>query len=497
MIRRAAVALAAATLLFGRQIASWSVSENRYLYPWQRRDGLYLIAAVLLTGLLALLLDRACGGLGGPRLRRVLRLGFALALGQILVGLVLAPDAEKPFEGGILASLVVAGATLYWFRRAETRVVRVAVTTALLAVPLGPILFVQILSWKSWPQCGPPKPGPDPVAGARPVYVLLFDEWSLARSQRGGEFLPELANLRRLAERSAVFTEARAPGDATQKSIPRLLYQENGEVVAGNGRALWRVGDSAGPATGRPNLFRLARARGYRTEAAGWYLPYAALVGEDLDGCRAWSQLPKREGPARLFDLLWANFRYLPDPLSRALWRALYARWFGADWYALERRIEAEAMRVARESPANTLAFVHFPLPHAPFVFQADGRYGGPFRDGRMFGTPEEYGRQIRYLDVVLGRFLDTLEAAGRLDSALIVVTSDHSWKKDPDKRELVRERLRRVPLVVKWPGQREGVVVREEWCQLALGGLIGRALAGETSPHRSTPEEGARCAAP
>jgi arylsulfatase A-like enzyme len=86
-----------------------------------------------------------------------------------------------------------------------------------------------------------------------------------------------------------------------------------------------------------------------------------------------------------------------------------------------------------------------------------------------MFGTAEEYARQVRYVDVVLGRFLDALEAAGRLDSATVVVTSDHSWKKDPDKGELVRERLRRVPLVVKWPFPADPARVDAPICLLSL----------------------------
>jgi hypothetical protein len=481
-VRRGAIALSLATLFFGRQIASWSVAENRYLYHWQRADSLWLIAGVLAAALLAFGVAAAVGRLGGPRARRALRLAFALALGQVLVGLVLAPDAEKPFEGAALAAFAAAGLTLYGFRRSEARVAQMAATAALVAFPLAPILFLQILGWKSWRECAAPAPVAA-LAGAGsgpPVYILLFDEWSLARSERDGEFLPELVNLRRLAARGTVYREARSAGDATQQSIPRLLFGENGEIVPGNGRAMWQVGDSAWAATSRANLFRQARASGYRTELAGWYLPYAALVGDDLDACRAWPQVPKREGPARLLDLLWANLRHLPDPLSRAVWRAIHSRRFSENWFALNRRIEREAMRLAREGPAQLLAFVHFPLPHAPFIFEADGRYAGPFENGRMFGTVEEYARQVRYLDVVLGRFLDTLEAAGRLDSAVVIVTSDHSWKKDPDKRERERDRLRRVPLVVKGPGVVGGTVKADGYCLPALRDLIGLVAVAE-----------------
>ncbi|HEU5040080.1 MAG TPA: hypothetical protein VFT84_04620, partial [Gemmatimonadales bacterium] len=88
--RRAALAFALATLGFGRQIAAWSDPDNRYLYHWQRADGGYLIAAVLLTALLVLLVVEAVRRFGGAPVRRILPFLFALALGQALVGLVLA-----------------------------------------------------------------------------------------------------------------------------------------------------------------------------------------------------------------------------------------------------------------------------------------------------------------------------------------------------------------------------------------------------------------------
>jgi arylsulfatase A-like enzyme len=93
----------------------------------------------------------------------------------------------------------------------------------------------------------------------------------------------------------------------------------------------------------------------------------------------------------------------------------------------------------------------------------------------------------------VVGRFLDTLEAAGRLDSAFVIVTSDHSWKKDPDKGERVRDRLRRVPLLMKAPGQREGAVVEAELCLHRLRGLIAGTVG--TAPGSAAPLAG--CAVP
>jgi hypothetical protein len=493
-VRRGALAFALAALFFGRQIAAWSDRDNRYLYHWQRPDGWYLIASVLLTAVFLFLVVEALRRAGGARVRRWLGLAFALALGQVLVGLVLAPDAEKPFEGAQLASFTVLGLTLWWWRRNPGRVVRVATTAALLAVPLGPILFLQILSWRSWPLCGPDRAGPPARPGERPVYLLLFDEWSLARSVGpDGRFLPELVNLRRLAAMGTTYTEARSPGDATYRAIPRLLYGENGEVIPGDGAAQWRIGDSIAPAAEMPSIFEMARDWGYRTELVGWYLPYASLVGKDLDGCQAWTQVYKRPGFRRLVDQMWENLRYLPDPLSRAVWRSLYARAFSENWYALEQKVEDEAMRLARRSPDNTFGFVHFPLPHAPFVFGAGGQYLGPFDEARMHGTVEDNARHLRVVDALVGRFMRALDSVGRLDSAVVVLTSDHSWKKDPDRRERSLERLRRVPLIVREPGRTRGRVVREPTCLYLIYDLLRMAVGDSSTWKPSNPD----CSAP
>lgn len=92
VVRR--LALAFATLLFGRQIAAWSDPDNRYLYHWQRADGGYLIAAVLLAALLLFGAGAAFRRVGAGRPAGALRLLLALALGQVLVGLV--PGDRSP-----------------------------------------------------------------------------------------------------------------------------------------------------------------------------------------------------------------------------------------------------------------------------------------------------------------------------------------------------------------------------------------------------------------
>jgi hypothetical protein len=480
--KRAALALVVATLIFGQQIASWSTPGNRFLYFWQRSDALWLITAILVMGILLFGLAQVVRRWGSHRVRRGFRLLFSVGFVQLLVTLFLPSSVERPLGGAASTMLLVAGLVTAGIWLAEATVVRATVTAGLLLAPLPPILFLQMLTWRPWRQCAD-RVAPAPEPNARPVFVLLFDEWSLHRSTDRNGFLLELSRLRELAQTSFVFRNARSPGKVSYKSIPRILFQEPGSLTIGNGRAEWTDASQSNPIEGRPNLFRLARSHGYGTALSGWYLPYAALVGDDLDRCRVYQQEVKRRGALRLWDVLWANLQFLPDPVSRGTWWALYSRIFSENWFQLAGKIERDALDLARHSPQNTLVLIHYPLPHGPFIFEANGGYRGPFPGSRLHGTTDDYERHLLYMDSVLGKFLDALEHSGRLDSALVVVTSDHSWQRDPDVDARTPSQLQQVPLLVKWPGQRFGASVQREFCLLDLGGIIEAAIGERITP--------------
>ena len=85
------------------------------------------------------------------------------------------------------------------------------------------------------------------------------------------------------------------------------------------------------------------------------------------------------------------------------------------------------------------------------------------------------YDTELACLDLHLGELFDGLKEAGRFEDALIVVTSDHGQMLGEHRalkhQAEVWEELIRVPLIVKLPGQTEGVVCDEltETADLAL----------------------------
>lgn len=169
------------------------------------------------------------------------------------------------------------------------------------------------------------------------------------------------------------------------------------------------------------------------------------------------------------------------------------------------------ALALVREAPSTNPLFlwVHYLDPHFPYrppqgfepqpaapacrelMHRLDRKeilkgdvYGD--RDGISSAALEEcirlYDAEISYTDREVGRLLDGLRAAGRLDGAVIALTSDHG--ENLGEEELffehgpnVHDASVVVPLIVVGPGYRRGVddgVIRLEDLMPTLFALIG-----------------------
>ena len=91
-------------------------------------------------------------------------------------------------------------------------------------------------------------------------------------------------------------------------------------------------------------------------------------------------------------------------------------------------------------------------------------------------------------MDVLLGDIVQMLREEGEFDRSLVVFTSDHAWRRDPavapvECRYAMEDadphsRYRRVPLVIKEPGQTDGRSVEEEYRARSLQDVIRPLLA-------------------
>lgn len=124
------------------------------------------------------------------------------------------------------------------------------------------------------------------------------------------------------------------------------------------------------------------------------------------------------------------------------------------------------------------LYFEHLLLPHRPWIYLPSGRSYRParYREPKVFQAKrwpassfyavqaqQRHLLQAEFVDRLIGRLISRLRETKLYDRALIVVTADHgiSFLPGEPKRAVTpvtKNEILQVPLLLKLPGQREGV---------------------------------------
>ena len=469
------IALVLSLLLHMRQIGYLADLQNRYMVHWQRSDALVLITAVLITASAIFVVHELFHRAAHAGVRR-LRTPFLLLI--LLTGaltlfssLSVSPDTLLI---GWCVGLVLGVAPAYFY--AADRIHTALTRGGLVLVPVVLVTFGQMLWWSPWgTDPDPLEPVNAPATSGTPVYFLLFDEWSYEQSVNHGNFKSGLTHLRQLADQSIFFQHAFAPAADTEVSLPHLLFRKDESWQFGkvNGTAYWERDGERTSTRESPTLFTPFVAAGYRTALVGYYLPYRRLIGTSVDVIRTTPHIPVgRTFGERLADRTLASARFLIGPGMRSYFLNAYKRRYSRYWFDINENILRDTERVIAEWPTRTFLFVHWPLPHAPFVFNADGSYRGPFTEGRTQGSALDYERSLTNADRIVGELVAALRARGQFDNALLILTSDHGWK--------LRDRIPLwVPLLIKWPHQSSRVDVEDMFPTLKLGALLEQFAGG------------------
>lgn len=158
----------------------------------------------------------------------------------------------------------------------------------------------------------------------------------------------------------------------------------------------------------------------------------------------------------------------------------------------------------------DTLSFVHLELPHSPLRFLPDGH----IYPGRSLLMPNDLAvkrwtagpaaisfiqqrhlMQAGYADLLVGRILDKIRRNGDFEKAMIILTADHgiSYDQADLRRDATETNIGATvnpPLIIKYPGQTEGVVSTAPTQSIDILPTIADTLGAEIPPTDGRPAD-------
>lgn len=469
------VALTVVTMLFADQIASFLVVRNRFYHAWDSTDAWLLILVIVILSALAIIISVVFKKLRWQRCSRIWNHLFVLAVISGAMSLLhLTNSYPRWLQIGWLAIMLGLGFSLGY---PSSRLVAFTKNACLIFSPLVLILCAQLLAARTW-EC--PNSSQEEFAQSRseatPIFLFIFDGWPFPRiTDDQNEFLPQYENLRRLSEQSFNFVNARSPYHFTTQSLPRIIYQTDYWFTIRDDGCVFETLDGEVVSTQFPSVFLAAQKQDYNTAMVGFFLPYQKILGDQVDYYRTYRYEVKKE--TLLDRMAWVvigNFGHLTDPISIGINTRILNRFTSRHHYEINARTQADIWSLIDNAPPNSLCITHWPLPHAPYIFDRDGSYSGPHDGvkGKYDAAPERQDEQLLYLDKVIGQLVDRLKTAGKFDDALLILTADHGWSKDIEIN-------RRVPLIIKVPHQNTAQRVERVACNNHISAIIASALQG------------------
>jgi choline-sulfatase len=308
-----------------------------------------------------------------------------------------------------------------------------------LAAAVAAVAIVAAGLW--WPRRAPPI-DPGSCSGCN-LLLITIDTLRVDRVGAFGGTRNLTPNLDRLAADSIRFTRAYASAPLTLPSHTSILTAVSPPVHGIRANGLFRLGPSI------PTLATVLHDRGYRTGAfVGAFVldarfglnrgfdVYDDNYGEKHEGDEAEGAERRAEDVIRpatswiLQQSAFLNSRGAPPPLDGA-------------------SSASPSARVRGGAAGAWFAWVHLYDPHAPY------RAPEPYASQH-----EPYDAEVAYTDAMVGKLLDDLRAAGRLDRTVVVVAADHgeSLGEHGERTHgvFVYDATMRVPWFI-WPGRPAG----------------------------------------
>ncbi len=462
--------------------------KNPEVFVANRSDTIEIVAFGLIIALLIPVLAWAAlavaGAVGGraPDITFALLVGLMALLAGFVVSRQVMPDATLP---ALILALVVA-AFLFWLARS----IDLVFVFAALAVPVVLVMFLSTsasarLIWEE----AETETIDTSVGSPHDIVMFQLDEMPLASIMEPDGTINEalFPNFARLAEQGTWYRNALSDSIATTQSVPAILTGVKGED-----------GQSPSYVDHPNNLFTLLGDT-YEMHVIEWV---AELCPEET--CPDYAG----RAPARFVNLLrdvgvvYGHLTF-PGALRESLpsidnaWKGFLGQTdtpVGAtvaidglpvpdggvreDWVDYVQRL----INGIDQGAPPTLSYGHLRAPHVPWVINPSGTHyerpeeytevEGVEGDGRWVkeAAPPLLGfqrhlYQVGFLDTMLGRVLDHLDATGTWDDTMVIVVADHGASFVPGEHrrwpyEDNRDDLYRVPLFIKYPAQVGGETV-------------------------------------
>ncbi len=477
-------------LLSLQYIERYTEERNRMLFHWSRSDGLAIVFSTFLIGLLFFLLYLAASRFKNHYIKKGIGFSFILLLGIAIIkdiewwlsklgNLTLWPETSYKLIVYLLYGLLFWALCVHLFTK-TARIKNAFKTLCLILSPIIPVFLITSFSYKTWTVTKGSLPKTPQLVAENPdksnTFIFFFDEWSYSRSYKERTLLPIFKHLGEFKELSAAFHNAYSPHRTTYQSLPRFIFQNNFTFSLKNNRFFFQTDDAEKITVEKmDSIFTVPHSEGYFNAIVAVSLPYAHIVGNDVDFISSHS-VYKMQGSNFLdrtfYHLLKSfvlySFRFFPQT----------AKWAEEAYLNREQvrrtaMIHEQALAVIKNVTRPTFALFHYTIPHEPFVFDSEG----PKDVFRIYEwIPDNYMENLSYLDKIIGEIILTLQQSGKYENSLIVMTSDHSWRDDPDVlKDESNPKQRHIPLFVKFPGQKRGYQSDDKLNTSALFNYIKR----------------------
>lgn len=363
-----------------------------------------------------------------------------------------------------------------WILLDTKRFLRVARLALVLLSPLPALLLARVvlplLRVPATVRVQPPPSTPAPAtpAGAHPkALLLIFDEMDQTWAFEARPSRLQLPALDRFRAESVFCTQAYPPTAQTHTSIPSML---TGRIVteartAPGREVLLQFRDAPGHWqrwSQTPDLFSLTGHLGQRSLLINHYHAFgpAYMAARPAFTLQRTPYFAEWEAAAHWHQDFRSSFIRQWASLLDALPGFVHFTRHDDKTQSvppLYRRTLARALQ-AVQGWEHDLVVIHWPIPHAPAIFDLE--------KGDVPDTPPP-GRSnldnLALVDRTLAGLRASMEANGSWDSTLVVVTSDHWQRKAADpglppapERPGIAQSRHRIPLLVKFPGQRQGL---------------------------------------